>query len=263
MKEALLSLSPYELRALAAGLRSERLSAPYAAASLSRFVDQAAASGVAESLQTLCESGMQAAGAALTLELLASSIAERPAIGELVNLVTTGPVSTGIANRDTSVVVSNLFRNAGTTVLVAGYAVYGGCRVFHALGERMMACPTLKVRMFLDIQRKPGDTSATSELVKRFVHHFRAIEWPQGMPLPEIYYDPRSLAMERDNRSVLHAKCVVVDAEETFVSSANFTEAAQQRNVEVGVLLSSRVLADKLISFFDTLLAAHHFLRAV
>lgn len=263
MKEALLSLSPSELRSLAAGLRSGRMNAPYTAATLGRYVDHATVSAVAASLQAMSESGMQPTGAALTLDLLAAAIAERPAIGELVDLVTTGPAATGIANRDTNIVVSDLFRNAGSTVLIAGYAVYGGRRVFRALGERMTACPSLRVRMFLDIQRKSGDTSASSELVKRFVHHFRTVEWPQGIPMPEIYYDHRSLAMERTNRSVLHAKCVVVDAQETFVSSANFTEAAQDRNVEVGVLLSSRVLAEKLISFFDTLLDAQHFLKAV
>jgi len=263
MKEALLSLSPSELRALAASLRSGRMSAPYTVPTLSRYVDQVAASAVAESLQKMCESGMQPTGAAHALDLLAASITERPAIGELIDLVTTGPASIGIANRDTSVVVSDLFRNAGSTVLIAGYTVYGGRRVFQALGERMTACPTLQVRMFLDIQRKSGDTSASSELVKRFVHQFRTVEWPAGAPMPEIYYDPRSLVLERDNRAVLHAKCVVVDAQEIFVSSANFTEAAQQRNVEVGVLLSSGVVANRLISFFDTLLDAHHFLRAV
>ena len=38
MKEALLSLSPTELRSLAANLRSGRLSSPYSASSLGRFL---------------------------------------------------------------------------------------------------------------------------------------------------------------------------------------------------------------------------------
>ena len=35
----------------------------------------------------------------------------------------------------------------------------------------------------------------------------------------------------------MHAKCVVADSRHVFVSSANFTEAAQERNVEIGLLL--------------------------
>ena len=75
------------------------------------------------------------------------------------------------------------------------------------------------------------------------------------MPPPEIYFDPRSLAMDGKPKAVLHAKCVVVDGAIAFVSSANFTEAAQERNIEVGVLVRSPMVADRLLSFFSGLVA--------
>ena len=38
----------------------------------------------------------------------------------------------------------------------------------------------------------------------------------------------------------MHAKCVVADDRSVFVSSANFTEAAQElENVEIGLLIES------------------------
>ena len=107
----------------------------------------------------------------------------------------------------------------------------------------MQELPQLKVRMFLDVQRGTGDTSAASELVHRFAHRFRTQQWPPDRPLPRLYYDPRSLELDADKRACLHAKCVVVDAEAVFISSANFTEAAQERNIEVGLLLKSCRLA--------------------
>ena len=63
-------------------------------------------------------------------------------------------------------VVSDLFRKAEETILIAGYAVYQGQKVFHALAERMVERPALKVRMFLDIQRRPGDSSSSAEMVQ-------------------------------------------------------------------------------------------------
>jgi phosphatidylserine/phosphatidylglycerophosphate/cardiolipin synthase-like enzyme len=84
--------------------------------------------------------------------------------------------------------------------------------------------------MFLDIQRKPGDTSSAAELVRRFAHRFQSDEWPTGSPTPEVFYDPRALSFDRVKRVALHAKCVVADGRDVFVSSANFTEAAQERN---------------------------------
>ncbi|MGA7566750.1 MAG: hypothetical protein WBW53_11885, partial [Terriglobales bacterium] len=77
-----------------------------------------------------------------------------------MDLVTTGPETGGVANRSTAVVVSELFREAEHTVLVAGYAVYQGQRVFQALGNRMVQHPKLETRMFLDVPRKQGDTSS-------------------------------------------------------------------------------------------------------
>ena len=45
----------------------------------------------------------------------------------------------------------------------------------------------------------------------------------------------------------------MIDGREMFISSANFTEAAQQRNIEVGVLVKSAVLARQSEEFFEEL----------
>ena len=74
--------------------------------------------------------------------------------------------------------------------------------------------------------------------------------------MPEVYFDPRSLDTEADKRACLHAKTVVVDSRYVFVSSANFTEAAHLRNIEVGVAFDSVPLAQPVTSFFDVLLSA-------
>ena len=58
----------------------------------------------------------------------------------------------------------------------------------------------------------------------------------------------------------LHAKCVVVDCERAFISSANFTEAAHERNIEVGVMLRSRPSAARLVGFFEQLIDSGHLL---
>jgi phosphatidylserine/phosphatidylglycerophosphate/cardiolipin synthase-like enzyme len=60
-----------------------------------------------------------------------------------------------------------------------------------------------------------------------------------------------------------HAKCVVLDEAELFVSSANFTEAAQNRNVELGVLLQSPTLAKQATSFLAELVSDHICERAL
>jgi phosphatidylserine/phosphatidylglycerophosphate/cardiolipin synthase-like enzyme len=77
-----------------------------------------------------------------------------------------------------------------------------------------------------------------------------------------VYYYPRSLELSPDKRTALHAKCVVVDGQTVFVSSANFTEAAHERNIEIGILLRSKLLAERIVRYFDVLVS-EGFLRSV
>jgi hypothetical protein len=261
--EPLISLAPCDLRSLAAALRTGRLTEPFSLSGLQRFVSKTVACAVAESLQELAASGLSAPGIARSLDLLAAGLAQRPPLDDLVDLVTTGPDNGGVATRDTSVVVSNLFRSAEQSVMLAGYAVYQGQKVFRALADRMLERAALKVRMYLDIQRKVGDTSAPCELVQAFRHWFCTAQWPPERPLPEVYYNARSLVLEHDKRNALHAKCVVVDGQRVFVSSANFTEAAQQRNIEVGILLNSAAVAERLNQFFIGMEVAGHLERVL
>lgn len=107
--------------------------------------------------------------------------------------------------------------------------------------------------MFLNVRRGPGDSSRDDELVAAFGQRFRMQHWPAGHPLPEVYFDPRSLAIDVESRAVLHAKCVVIDRRIAFVSSANFTESAQERNIEVGVLVRSQSVAERLSNYFTAM----------
>ena len=66
---------------------------------------------------------------------------------------------------------------------------------------------------------------------------------------------PRSLATDANKKACLHAKCIVTDRKEVFVSSANFTEAAQERNLEVGLIIHSSRLAGRLADHFETLVS--------
>ena len=256
MSDELLQLADGDLRELAAALRAGRLRAPFSTLAIQRLVSPQLAPAMANELQALADRGERPEYIALACELVAQDRRSRKTLNDAVDLVTTGPDVPGVTNRDTAVVVRELFSNAENSVLVAGYAVYQGQRVFRALAEQMAARPSLKVRMFLDVQRGPGDTSTPQEIVRRYSERFRLQQWPQGFALPEVWYDPRSLDVAGEKRASLHAKCVVVDRKHVFISSANFTEAAQERNVEVGLLVHSPTLGEQLTRYFETLIGA-------
>ena len=263
MKDPLLSLAPAELNALAASIRSGRVALPCSAQSLQRFVGAADGDSISRRLEALASLGMSHEAMSVCLELVAQAVTARPQLEDLVDLVTTGPEAGGVANRSTAVVVTDLFRSARQSVLVAGYAIYQGQKIFQALAERMEEHPDLKVRMFLDVPHTRGDTTSIADQVAKFTHTFRASHWPNRALMPHVYCCAQIMESQAGKPGSLHAKCIVVDNEYVFVSSANFTEAAQNRNIEVGLLVRSEVLSERLIRFFEALLDTHYFQRAI
>jgi hypothetical protein len=256
MTEFLLQLSERDMQEVASALRSGRLPSPFSAVALQRIVSRDVAQRVVDALNTLIAHGFTADQIAVMLDMVRADRANRPRIEDVLELVTTAPEISDVVNRDTGIVVRELFANAKHSVLVAGYAVYQGHKVFQALADRMLGIPALSVRLFLDIQRPHGDTTSSPELIRRFAARFRQLQWPKDRPLPEVFFDPRSLDDTAEKRACLHAKTIVVDSQYVFVSSANFTEAAHLRNIEVGVTIDSPAFARQASSFFDVLLAA-------
>jgi phosphatidylserine/phosphatidylglycerophosphate/cardiolipin synthase-like enzyme len=245
-------LTDGDLDALAGALRTGRLRGPFTPVSVVPYSPPDHAGIIAAWMQGLHEEGMRPQHLALLAETVARTRASLRQAADTVDLVWTGPETLGVANRDTGVVVRELFGSAEFEVVVAGFAVHQGREVFKRLADRMEERPGLRVMLFLDVQRALGDTSLPEELLLRFADRFRRHEWP-GARLPELYYDPRSLTPDAGKRSSLHAKCVVVDQRVALVTSANFTEAAQTRNIEVGALIYSERFAARLAAHFKTL----------
>ena len=252
MAPGLTRLSSEDLRRLAEALRSHRLGPPYPALAVRRFVPDSQAAEIARDLQTRGEAGLTPSQIADMLDLLVLDREQRAPDRDGVDLVWTGPEAGDVASRDTAVVVRELFRNATESVLVAGYAVYHGHVVFRTLADRMEEAPGSGSAC----SSTSGGRRETRRASRRSCAASAAISARTTGPggrLPEVYYDPRSLESDPSRRASLHAKCVVVDEESLFVSSANFTEAAQMRNIEVGVLIRSSVLARQLVEHFESL----------
>lgn len=261
--EALAQLRENDLRSLAGAIRTGRIGFPYAISSLARIVGAQMAGPVAEALQSLSNEGCGPNALACCIEMLTEASSMRPSIEDSVQLVMTAPTQSNAYHRDTKVVVADLFRRAEKSVLIAGYAVHQGKQIFEELASRMEKISSLHVRAFLNLPPQPGNVLTPPELVSRFVSEFSKRHWPAGHRLPEVYYDRRGIEAANNEPISLHAKCVVLDEQELFVSSANFTEAAQNRNIEMGVLLNSPPLARQATQFFMDLIREGVCLRAI
>jgi len=245
--EPLLRLPPGALKSLAASLSDGLLSEGITL----HGVEQAAgtdAAAVAAVLREFVADGYPPRHLATVVAGIAAAADRVPKPTSLFDLVLSGPDLPGVPTADTAAVMRTLVSQASSEVILVGYAVHDGRKIFEPLARRMADIPDLAVTICLDIQRAWNDPTPSADLVDRFARDFRGKHWPWPT-LPALYFDPRSLETG-DARASLHAKCVIVDRSRALVTSANFTDAAQRRNVEVGVLITHRPAAERLSNYF-------------
>ena len=250
--DALAAADRKDLVRLAELLEAHLLTPPMNALSLRDHMAAVHAASVAECLTNLSAEGMPPAHIALTLRAFAAGVQAAGGSSLPVELVVSGPDATGGA-RDTGVVVRQLFAKAREGVLAVGFAVRQGKAVFKTLADRLDNDDSFEATLCIDVRRQHGDTSIDRDILLRFANEFVRNEWP-GNRLPRVYYDPRSLDPAGRTASSMHAKCVVIDGREALVTSANFTEAAQERNIELGLLVNSQSVARKIEEHFQSLI---------
>ncbi len=189
------------------------------------------AAGQRVSSLTLEADGVPGALAALDLAaqliVVDSVLAERHgAVHPMVELVWTGPEGRASAARDTAVVLQSLFTRASGRITLAGFRFDSGSELLvelhAAMRDRRVDCQIF------------GDTGEADEFIR--------LNWPFGPPFPRVFaFRPTEGVF-----ASLHAKCVVVDGRWSLVTSANFTNRGQTRNVEVGALIEDSAFAHAL-----------------
>ena len=259
MSEALPVLSAAVLSTLAAAVERGILVSPFGAMQIGRLVGKAEHADALRLVEVLHRAGLEGGALAAALRLAATARGAGEAKPQ-PSLVWSDLDVAG--SRDTAVVCNELFRGAQRSVIVSTFNLghkskdgeAKGNPVLLPLARRMTEHEGPTVRLFLNLRRLEYMTHASDrEVEDAFVGWFRKEIWPWE-PVPEVYYDPRSLQAVGEESACLHAKCVVVDDARAFITSANLTEAAQDRNIEAGVLLEDPVFARALRTQFESLI---------
>lgn len=248
MKVGLELLQSHVRKQLAQALRSGGLKPPYHKFSVMSFVSEADPQSIVELLCRLESSGLTPEGIAFGLDCFEKGVFLTPT----PELAWTGPEVTGLHARSTRKVYEELFESATESLWISTYAFFDGPKAFQLLAKRMDETPELKVSLILNIQRKWGVTTPAEILVSQFAKQFWEKDWP-GDRRPNVYYDKRSLGTDA-LKGVLHAKAVVQDQKHCFITSANLTEAAWDKNVEIGVMLRDQSISKSLIKYFQRLI---------
>ena len=246
---ALLDLPDHLRKRLASALDSQLLVPPYSPAMVRSIIGMHHGDeDVVDALLELQRLGVCGTAAAAWIRALEEATSRAP----VADLVWSGPEVPGLHARDTRRVYEELLGSAEISIWASTFAFFDGPKAFAVLSHRMEERAELRVTLLLNIQRARGDKTDATHIVRSFADRFWTTEWP-GSSRPTVYYDPRALELDGPS-GVLHAKAVVADNAVVFVTSANLTEAALDRNIEVGLLVRDRSLATTLATHFQGLI---------
>ncbi len=175
-------------------------------------------------------SSVSISGAEVAAALEAASFQERR-LRELssVELVWTGPSTLSAGLRSTEQVILDMIGRAKRSIYLVTFAAYKVEAVVAALRDAI----SRGVRVALVVEDKDESDgkvnfNALPALAGGALRALKVYVWPLG----------QRKRNDRGQYGTLHAKCVLVDSDRLFVSSANMTAFALALNIELGVLLN-------------------------
>jgi phosphatidylserine/phosphatidylglycerophosphate/cardiolipin synthase-like enzyme len=158
--------------------------------------------------------------------------------GSDVSLVWSGPTLKNIPMRRTGQVILELLDEAEETLFISSFAVYKITEIMQHLAAAVDR--GVAVSMLLE----------TPQSSHYKIKHDPAALFPEELREKITFliwpYKNR-VTGEDDITGSLHAKFILQDQSRLFVSSANLTESAMDRNIELGVLIED----EKVVQRFD------------
>lgn len=173
-------------------------------------------------------------GSAIAVALEAVRAAQRSADVPAVQVVVTGPDSPAAPVRLTSEVVRQLIDEAMSRVTLVSFAAYQMPSIIAALDAAVAR--GVSVSLILESPENLDGGGGAAAYAKYRVYH-----WPTERREPP--------------GAKLHAKAVIVDNRDVLLTSANMTNAAYDKNIELGVLCRGGGVARQVQHHFDALIA--------
>lgn len=232
-------VSPAKVRTVASALRG--LVSSGSAPAVNTLADTPAARAAVRRV-VAAWGQMQASGDEVAGMLIGASEARLRVERELsVELVWTGPTTRFVPTRRTEQVLLDLIASATTDFFLVSFVAYDVHSVVSALNDA--ASRGVRVRILLEASTSHGgtlnyDPAAT---MRACVPSSELLTWKER---PEPFVDGK-----------VHAKVAVVDGSRAFITSANLTGHALEKNMEAGVLINGgpvpKALNDHLQALID------------
>jgi cardiolipin synthase A/B len=233
-------VSPEKVQAIAGRIR--KTDASKAETSLTSIVGTPAASGVIDQLVEAWKATNVDAEELSSMLLAASNVFTKVASHQTMELVWTGPTTPFVSTRRTEQALLQVINSAKHTLFITSFVAYDVSTIVKSLNAA--AERGVSVSILLELSQAHGGnvTFDGIEKMRVLVPKARFFAW----------HDKD----EPFNEGSVHAKVAVGDSDICFITSANLTGYAMERNMEAGVLISGgdvpRTMSLHLQSLVDT-----------
>ncbi len=233
-------VSPEKVRAIASRIR--RTDQDKAPAALADVVWTPIATGVMNQLIDAWRATDVSAEELAAMLLAAGHVFSKVANQQSMELVWTGPTTPFVSARRTEQALLQVINAAEHNLFITSFVAYDVSTIVKALNDASER--GVVISMLLELAQEHGGSITFDAIGKMstLVPAARLYAWREKA-------DPFS-----DGR--VHAKVAAADGRMCFITSANLTGHAMEKNMEAGVLISGghipRVLDDHLRSLIDT-----------
>lgn len=160
-------------------------------------------------------------------------------------LIWTGPITQEIALRHTEQALLQVCRAAQKELLLVSFTVYPIPAVTQALQDAIKR--GVKLTICLEAPQSGAgkiNYDTIQSLTPDITNHAQIVIWPRH----------KRITSPSGQIGTLHAKCAVADTSHLFISSANLTDFAMSRNIELGVLIQNGPLPAQVKAQFESLI---------
>lgn len=223
-------VSPEKVQAIASRIR--RTDANKNVGSLSGVVGTPTAAGVVERLVEAWNGTTVGAEELASMLLAASHVFTRVASQQSMELVWTGPTTPFVSARRTEQALLQVINSAEKSLFITSFVAYDVSTIVKALNAS--SARGVAIYMLLELSKDEGGRVNFDVLAKM----------GELVPTARLYaWDKKT---EDFSGGSVHAKVAVADAKICFITSANLTGYAMEKNMEAGVILVGGAIAASL-----------------
>lgn len=161
-------------------------------------------------------------------------------------LVWTGPATGLVPVRHTVQVLAGLIDQAVHELFFVSFVAYDVPSIISALQRAVLR--GVKLSVLVEQSKEHGGNLTVDSLGKL----------RRKIPEAKFYVWDRTELPESSLSASVHAKCAVADSSVAFITSANLSDAAMERNMELGVLINHGPLPEQLHRHLNALVATRH-----